>query len=173
MLTDLAKMATGLMARGGVGAALRLAVAAPMLWGAWLVYAPIVDRIDWSGTAPPISWEMLAAMAVVVPAILGLVVFLAGSERRSGYHPRGYRDGWRLADFLRRAPFVCWCLMTDDGKDVPLWAILLWPLAAAVEAAVCVWLLVALPFIGLWHALAACGRAAWRVLSMRPLEGRR
>jgi len=170
MLTDLAKMATGLMARGGVGTALRLAAAAAMLCGAWLVYAPVAKRIDWNGVSPLISWETLLAMSIAVPAILSLVAIIGGSESRSSYNSRGYRAGWGLADFLRRAPFVCWCLMTDDGRDVPLWAILAWPLAAAVEAAVCVWLLAALPFIGLWHVLAACGRAAWRVLSVRPLD---
>jgi len=170
MLTDLAKMATGLMAKGGVGTALRLAAAAAMFWGAWLAYAPVVERVDWSGTAPPISWETLAALAIAVPAILGLVAIIGGTESRSRYSSGGYRAGWGLADFLRRAPFVCWCLMTDDGRDVPLWAILLWPFASVVEVGVCACLLVALPFVGLWHALAACGRAAWRVLSVRPLE---
>jgi len=158
MLTDLAKMATGLMARSGIGPFLRLAALGAMSAGVWLGGAPLwrwAAAADWEG----LPGGTLGA-ACCVAASGALVAFLFAADERK----------WVPRDFLKRAPFVCWCLMTSDGDDVPLWAILLWPVMAASEVVISACLLVGTVGWGVWRVAAAIGRGAWRVLSIRPLE---
>lgn len=61
------------------------------------------------------------------------------------------RPPWSLYDFLRRAPFACWCLITGDG--VPVWAILFWPAIAAVDLILTVGILLSLLGWGLCWSL--------------------
>lgn len=158
MITELAKMGTGLMVRGGVGLFLRMVAFAAMSWAVW-------QTVVLRGVVPFWEWahgnynEPLVAFSVI-PLMIGIVVALT----------YGCNKPWGIWDFLRRVPFVCWCLITDDGNDVPLWAILIWPVVALVEIPIA---LIALPCWGLWLVVSTIGCALWRVLSIRPLDRRK
>lgn len=161
MLTDIVKMATGLVARGGLGLPLRLAAFAAMVWvawHAWLAYG--VAYLAWSVEN---YTQPLVALSVA-PFIIAAVFAIVGACDPNSREPWGH---W---DFLRRAPFAVWCLITDDGRDVPVWAIVSWPAVAVIDFLVAVGILIAVPLLGLWIALKAIGRVAWRGLDYRPFR---
>lgn len=156
MITRVAQMATGLAARVGAGPVVRLAVLGLMSWVVWWV--------AWRLGVPLHGWAQrqlgLGFVELIPPVVVGvgvLVAFVAAADERC----------LGLADMVRRAPFLCWRLMTDDGDDVALWAVLVWPLAVPVEVAVCACLLVALIAAALIYVAGLCLGAVWRVLSIR------
>lgn len=161
MITELAKMTTGLVVRGGLGLPLRLAVFAGMAWGAWLAAPPAfawaMMGLEGNGNTP-------APIALLLPfglPIFGAVIALiAASDGKA----------WGFGDFLRRAPFTAWCLMTDDGESVPVWAILVWPVVAAADFVLAVGTLVAVPCWAVWWVARTVWRVAWRGLSYKPLD---
>lgn len=166
MLTDTVKMATGLVARGGLGLPLRIAAFAGMAWvawKAWLTYG--VPYVEWADENYAEPLVMLSLSPLVIATIVSLVVACDSSSARNR-HGRP----WGLWDFLRRAPFAVWCLITDDGRNVPIWAILSWPAVAVVDFVIAVGALAAVPLRGLWIALRGLGRVAWRGLSYTPLD---
>lgn len=175
MITDFAKMMTGLVVRGGLGLPLRATAFAAMVWGVW-VFVPLFW--GWTRTVgySPDDGDVLAGLLLAGPAIGAVLALMRGLDgrlkerylRNSGY----IREPWGLWDFLRRAPFACWCVVTDDGNDVPVWAILSWPAIATADFVLAVGTLVAVPCWWLWLATAAVWRQAWRVLNIRPLNSK-
>lgn len=158
--TGLAKLGTGLAARGIGLPLLRTTAFAAMAWGVWMLVPlglELIRDID-----APHNHSIGTGFAVMT--IMGLVVaavaaFATGMEGR----PRDYRKvhfsllrppraPWSLLDFLRRAPFGCWCLIAGDG--VPIWAILFWPAITAVDLILTVGILLSLLGWGLWLVLA-------------------
>lgn len=180
MITDLAKMTTGLVVRAGIGPPLRMAAFAAMAWAAWRFAAP---AIEWAAKADGAGPDGFGAVLLLVGPVCGAIV--AGMAAIEGEGHNGYvRRPWGLAAFLRRAPFTAWCLITDDGRHIPVWAILVWPAVAVVDFILAVGTLVAVPCWGLWQAaklawraaralwwgVEAVGRAAWCALSYTPLD---
>jgi len=171
MIIELAKMGTGLMVRGGFGLLLRMSAFAAMSWATW--------RVAWWIGEPLCEWaaeqhlEPLIALAALVPVVGAVIALIAGADgNRAGYN-NYHREPWGHWDFLRRVPFACWCLITSDGKDIPLWAILAWPAVAMSEVVLCAGVLIALPCRGLWRVIAFVSQVVWHVLSMRPLQRNR
>ncbi len=171
MITDLAKMTTGLMMKAGLGLPLRIAMFVAMSWGAWW-FAPLAFEwaveIDKGGI--PLPFALLVPFGL--PFIGALIVLMSNTDC---YEP------WGLVDFLRRAPFICWCLITEDGQYVPVWAILLWPVIVPVDFVLAVGTLIVVPCWGIWVAAKAIAmvavsvakvvcRAVWFVLSYTPLD---
>lgn len=171
MIIELAKMGTGIMVRGGLGLLLRMLAFAAMSWATW--------HVAWRIGEPLWEWatrhclEPLAAAIALIPVSGAIIALCAGTGgKQAGYSSRYEREPWGLWDFLRRVPFACWCLITDDGRDVPLWAILVWPAIIMSEVVLCIGTLVALPCVGLWAVIAFVGQVVWGVLSVRPLQRR-
>lgn len=173
MITDFAKMTTGLVMRGGLGLPLRAATFAAMVWGAW-VFVPAGWEWACAMGGPGdgnIVITMLALAGPVIGAVIGLCCGRDGHRVRYGDRPRDYsRESWRMLDFLRRAPFICWCLVTDDGRNIPIWAILSWPAIAMADFILAVMVLVAVPSRWIGLAMAAAWRLTWRILSIKPLD---
>lgn len=173
MITDIAKMTTGLVMRAGLGLPLRIAMFAAMSWAAWQFAPPV---FEWATEVD----EGIVSLIILVPFVLGALAVLTSAIEEC------HREPWGLWDFLRRAPFTCWCLITEDGQHVPVWAILLWPVIVPVDFVLAVGTLIAVPCWGIWlvsvmvalavrsTAKAVC-RAMWFALSYTPLdrEGRR
>lgn len=117
-MRELAKMATGLVARPGFGPWLRGALFAGMAVGVWQL------------------WLAGRACGIIVPVaiVLGVLNFTAVMVAlvEGGLGNRGLRDT------MRWLPLVMWAEMTGDGKDVRLWAILAWPFLLPAELTVCV-----------------------------------
>ena len=170
MIVDLAKMMTGLMVRGGAGPFLRTGAFGAMCWVAWRFAVPLVQELasflDAAGVAP--GKVLIGILVTMIVSITISVILPAMDGLRAGCNSY-YRKPWGLADFASRMPFVCWCLITDDGMDIPLWAILTWPAVAAIEIAICAGTIVVLPCWGLWLVAAGAARLIWRGLNVRPL----
>jgi len=165
MLTKLAKMTTGLAVRGGFSAPLRIAVMAAMFAGAWLAGVPLYRWV--SSAEDGVGGILPNAVGLLMTVGLFAGITFAISGGTDSRRDRG-RAAWGLGDFSRRMPFTCWCVMTDDGRDIPLWALLVWLPLVPVEAATSACLLIALAGVGLWRIAKAVGAVAWKVLDTRP-----
>lgn len=168
MLTDFVKMATGLVARGGLGLPLRISAFAAMVWAAW--HAWLAYGVAFIASAAESHIEPLFVLPAVPLIVVVVAALSCACDPNSQRNRRRSDDPWGHWDFLRRAPFAVWCLITDDGRDVPVWAIVSWPAVAVVDFLVAVGSLIALPLRGLWIVLRTLGRLAWRGLDYRPLD---
>lgn len=165
MMPRILRMMTGLVAvvvfRVAFRVAFQVTAACGVLWGVCRG-GEMLLKIITEDNGPPIVLFLGCVLACVCTA------FVKGANGNSWSVPD--RPAWGLYDFLRRAPFVCWCLITDDSKDVPLWAILAWPAMAPVEAIVCALTIVAVPCWWLLRAIEATCMAMWRVLSVKVID---
>lgn len=167
MIVDLAKMMTGLMVRSGVGPFLRTGAFGSMCWVVWRFAVPMVRELASFLDAEVVA--VLISMLVTAIVAITISVILPAMDGRRPWSNSYYRKPWGLADFVGRMPFICWCLITDDGMDIPLWAILVWPVVAVIEITICAGTILALPCWGLWLAITAIARLVWQGLNVRPL----
>lgn len=142
-MMELAKMATGLVAKSGVGPWLRGALLAAMAGAVWWLWV-------WLGVAAHFS----AGPGIVGAAVVALGMVSMGAVINHLIESDVNGLGWRHS--ARWVPLALWAQMTSGGKDVRLWALLLWPLLVPGELAVCVFV-----------AVAAAAVAAARVLNVR------
>ncbi len=117
-------MATGQSAKSGSGPWLRGFLFAAMACGAWWLWVTLGMAARFSGRPDPIS------VAAIVLGILNFIAVMFGVIE-GGLADRGLRGT------VRWLPLALWAEMTDDGDDVRLWAILVWPLLVPAEIAVC------------------------------------
>ena len=169
MITHLAKLGTGLV-MGSIGLPLRSLIFAAMSWAIWqFCFVPFCGLFLVPFPLFPIE--------IVIPAsaLMAMIVSYAGLSEDAIMDNRCYeiRSMATSANFVRiahRVPFFCWCFITNDGNDVPLWAILLLPIICTADTVICVGAVIGLPCWGLWLVLAMIVRLIWRVLNIRPLE---
>ncbi len=177
MITGIAKMATGLVVRTGVSQLLRVVMLVAMALVAWRFTLPI---LEWTGNGDGANLVkgFVVAIILFIPSNGALVAGMLAIEGKGRYSAKGWtRKPWGLGDFLRRTPFTAWCLITDDGRRIPVWAILIWPvvasadfiLAVATLAAVLCWALWQIAKLA-WRGIRRLGRAAWGILSYEPLD---
>jgi len=169
MLTKLAKMTTGFAVKGGFSAPLRIAVMAAMFAGAWLAGVPLYRWVSSAGDGVDGILPNAVGLLTTIGLFVGIAFSISGGT--DSRRDRGLA-AWGLGDFSRRMPFVCWCVMTDDGRDIPLWALLAWLPLVPVEAATSACLLIVLAGAGLWRVARTVGAVAWKVLDARPFERR-
>lgn len=137
-MRELAKMATGLVAKSGFGPWLRAVLFAGMAIGVWQLWLFAARR-----TCGPSS-------DFIMPAVIGLGIVNFVALMGGGLAERGLRDT------VRWLPLVMWAEMTDGGEDVRLWAIVVWPFLLPAELVICA---------GTAVAAAVC--AVSRVLNVR------
>lgn len=138
-MRELAKMVTGLVAKTSADPWLRAVLFASMAMGVWQLWLRIVGHVCDSS----LDFIILPAIGLAIMSFVVLLICtIEGNLLERGL--------WGTA---QRLPLMLLAEMTDDGEDVRLWVILIWPFLVPAELAVCVGTAIAVVIYGVSRIL--------------------
>jgi len=132
-----AKMLSGVLARQGVWPWCRGGVAIAVIWGTWELGAWMSGFVHETPDGPG-----MLAVVIGIAQVATSVAILACSRLN-------------LREATARAPFVCWCEMTDCGRRIAVWMLPVALFIIPAEAVTCAILALSWVCVGAGKILGA------------------